>query len=116
MIVSAINRAITLILSLPKEPLYGAATPAAVPFIFAFASMVGHSSHLLPVSRRCYLVGCVPPPGGGDLSHHQEEPGGFLAKGILARGCGLMGGVGKMEASSVLQVSALMAFTQDLRP
>lgn len=59
----------------PQEPPHGAATLAAVPFIPTYAAMTGHSSHLLPNSRRCYPHRVRASARWWRHAHHQEEPG-----------------------------------------
>ena len=59
----------------PQEPPHGAVTPAAVPFISAYAAMTGHSSHLLPSSRRRYPHRARASARWWRHAHHQEEPG-----------------------------------------
>lgn len=59
----------------PQEPPLGVTAPAAVPFIHTHASMAGHSSHLLPSSRRRYPHRARASARWWRHAHHQEEPG-----------------------------------------
>lgn len=59
----------------PQEPPHGVATPPAVPFISAYATIMGHSSHLLPNSRRRYPHRARASARWWRHAHHQEEPG-----------------------------------------